>query len=458
MSSNNGNKELLNDIELEMKSNIDTNSEIISIDEIPKKEIIDDNEKADSYKELKLMLNENKNGTNDNNAKKENISEKNNNNNSTKDDKSYKENQNEIFGDLTSIIKDKIRARNIKENDKKKKIRLLSSSSMDQKNKKPIPNLNVPSTTKSKKTQIIYNSKNIKIKSNSSVPKNNNNIKNNKKTKINPELFINKKNENNTTRKEEKKKINFDDVLKRFDEEKKTAQKRFDNKKKQLIDKENKECTGKPHLLKKNGKKNEKMSKDFLIRQKEFNDNVNLKKKKMIEENNKKKENEYKKMISESMLVKKMKKHKKNKSDDEWVERLYKEDLKNRKMRKDFMQNVFLPSFKPNIPKKKINRSIDKNKDVLEEYNEKQDPQLLINYLNKNNQILEGSEDLLRQRALNKFIIKNKKKSHSVDINENNNDDEENESDEDNENDANDDDNVENNNDNNDHNVNNNDE
>ena len=158
------------------------------------------------------------------------------------------------------------------------------------------------------------------------------------------------------------------------------------------------------------------------------------------------------------MLVKKMKKHKKNKSDDEWVERLYKEDLKNRKMRKDFMQNVFLPSFKPNIPKKKINRSVDKNKDVLEEYNEKQDPQLLINYLNKNNQILEGSEDLLRQRALNKFIIKNKKKSHSVDINENNNDDEENESDEDNENDANDDDNVENNNDNNDHNVNNNDE
>ena len=201
MISNNVNKELLNDIELEMKSNNNTNSDIISIDDIPKKEII-----SDSYTEIKFIKNEknndneNNDNDNDNNNKKENISEKNNDNSSTKDDKSNKEK--DIFCDLTFIIKDKIRTRNIKENNKKKKIRLLSAPSTDTKNKNLFNNLNPPSTTTSKKAQILYNPKLNKTKDNSSVPKNNN-VKNIKKSKKNPELFINKKNNNYENNKNE---------------------------------------------------------------------------------------------------------------------------------------------------------------------------------------------------------------------------------------------------------------
>ena len=71
---------------------------------------------------------------------------------------------------------------------------------------------------------------------------------------------------------------------------KKTAQKRFDNKKKELKEKENMIYTGKPKITKKNIK-SDKYSKDFLIRQKELNDNLNTKKEKLIEEENKKKKN-----------------------------------------------------------------------------------------------------------------------------------------------------------------------
>ena len=443
MSSNNGNKYLLNDIELEMKSNHNTNSDIISFDDdIPKKEIIYENGKSEfTETEIKFIKKENNINkenieNNNNNDKKENISEKNNDNSITKDEKSLNEkvNKKDVFGDLTSIIKDKIKTRNIKENNKNKKIRLLSASSIlstEAKKKKYINNL--PSTTKSKNSTIIYNSKTKNIKANSSVPKNNNNSKIIKKTKKNPELFINKikKNEKNektqnlTARKEEKRKINFDDVLKRFDEEKKTAKKRFDNKKKELKNKENQIYTGKPNISKKIGNKYDKYSKDFLVRQKELNDNLNLKKKKLIEENNKKKEKEYQNIISNSIMAKKMKKYKRHKSDDEWVDRLYEQDVKKRKIKRDYMQEAFLPTFQPYLPKKNFNRSIDKInqiEEVLDKYNEKQNPQLLIDYLSKNNQKCEDSDNLFRQRVFNKFVNKNKRRNNSWDINEINSD------------------------------------
>ena len=78
MSSSNRNKYLLNDIELEMKSNHNTNSDIISLDDdIPKKEIIYENGKSEfTETEIKFIKKEN-------NINKEN-NETNNNNNDKK--------------------------------------------------------------------------------------------------------------------------------------------------------------------------------------------------------------------------------------------------------------------------------------------------------------------------------------------------------------------------------------
>ena len=164
----------------------------------------------------------------------------------------------------------------------------------------------------------------------------------------------------------------------------------------------------------------EKLSKKFLTRQKELNDKLNQKKKKLIEENEKKKEKEYKKIISESIITKKNKKFKRNKSDDQFIDRLYKQDVKKRKMERDYMQNIFLPTFKPNVPKKKLNKSMDKINQietVLNKYNEKQNPQLLIDYFTKNNNKKnEDSENLFRQKIFHKFVKKSKKRSNSVDI------------------------------------------
>ena len=430
MSSNKiiKNEEFIKNIDLEMKSNHNTNSDIISLDDdFQKKEIVSENCNSDRYIEIKF--------TKQNSTKEEEDNTENNINND-KENKELKENleekdkQKEVFGDLSSIIKSKIKTRNTKENNKNKKIRLLSASSAlstNEKKKKMNYNMNLTS----RQNLHTYKNKN-NIKQNSSVPKNKN-IKTLKKPKKNPEIFVNKteinsKNNNNSTvKKEETKKINFKEVLKRFDEEKEKAKKRFDIKKKQLKEKESLINTGKPEILKKTGNKYDKYSKDFLIRQKELNDNLNIKKKKLIEEENKKKENEYKKIIFESVITKKMKKYKKNKSTDEWVERLYKEDPKKRKIKRDYLQNAYLPTFHPYLPKKKLNNSVDKINqigEVLDKYNEKQNPQLLIDYFSKNNTRFEDSENLFRQKIFNKFVNKNKKASNSkyTDINEDNND------------------------------------
>lgn len=424
MSSNNINKELLTEIELEMKSNNDTNSDIMSIDnDIKKKEIISENGKSE-FTEIKFI--------------KKYIET----NNNINDEHSNKINNEDEFGDLTSIIKNNIKTRNTMENNKNKKIRLLSASSIlstEEKKKKCYNNLKLISTTREKNPRVLPNSKNKKLKPNLSMPKyninkmnkNNNTLKDIKKVnknRKNVELFINKNKDreknfgNLTTRKDEKKKTNFNEVLKRFEEENKAAKKRLENKRKELKDKENINNTGKPNILKKNKGGEDKLPKKFLTRQKELNDKLNQKKKKLIEENEKKKEKEYKKIISESIITKKNKKFKRNKSDDQFIDRLYKQDVKKRKMERDYMQNIFLPTFKPNVPKKKLNKSMDKINQietVLNKYNEKQNPQLLIDYFTKNNNKKnEDSENLFRQKIFHKFVKKSKKRSNSVDINE----------------------------------------
>ena len=142
MSSDNKKKELINDIELEMKSNNITNSDIMSIDEIQKKEIISENGK-DSFTEIKFIKNEN------------NIDTK---------ESSLKENPKDSYGDLTSIIQNKIKTRNLLEKNKKKNGRALSASSMvstKEKNKKLKLNL---TTSNAKNSQMTSYSKNKKAK------------------------------------------------------------------------------------------------------------------------------------------------------------------------------------------------------------------------------------------------------------------------------------------------------
>ena len=123
-----------------------------------------------------------------------------------------------------------------------------------------------------------------------------------------------------------------------------------------------------------------------------------------------------------------MKKFKKNRSDDQWVDRLYKQDTKKRKIEREYIQNAYLPTFKPYLPKKKLfNNIVDRINqidNVLEEYNEKKNPQLLIDYFSKNKKkFIDYLDNLFRQKIFNKFGNKNKKRSNSVDINEENSED-----------------------------------
>ena len=66
-----------------------------------------------------------------------------------------------------------------------------------------------------------------------------------------------------------------------------------------------------------------------------------------------------------------------------------------------------------------MNNSVDKINqigEVLDKYNEKQNPQLLIDYFSRNNTKFEESENLFRQKILNKFVNKNKKRNNPSDI------------------------------------------
>ena len=322
------------------------------------------------------------------------------------------------FGDLTEIIKKNVIKTLLDNNkaysNKKNQLVLLTlSSSKKQKNKQN--NINIITNT------------NSATKTSSQNSLNSNNIKHN--SKINPELFVNKKpskNKNNSNivgKKEfsiEKKKFDFNSVLNRFEEEMKKTKKRFEAKKEKIKEQEKQIFTGKPNISKSTLKKYEKYSKDFLIRQKELNEALNKKKKKFIDELNQKKEEEYQKIISDNILNKKKKNYIRSKSCDDWVERLYKEDTKKRKMEKYYLEQTIIPSFQPFIPKKNINKIMNKNKNrinkVIKEYNQKTNPQVIINYLNTNQISENQNEALFRNKIFGKSTNKhiNKKINNSM--------------------------------------------
>ena len=65
-----------------------------------------------------------------------------------------------------------------------------------------------------------------------------------------------------------------------------------------------------------------------------------------------------------------------------------------------------------------MNKSMDKINqidNVLDKYNKNQNPQFLIDYLNRNK--FDESENLFRQKLFRNFVNKNKKRNNSVDIN-----------------------------------------
>ena len=322
------------------------------------------------------------------------------------------------FGDLTEIIKKNV-IKTLLDNNKaysnkkNQSVLLTLSSSKKQKNKQN--NINIITNT------------NSATKTSSQNSLNSNNTKHN--SKINPELFVNKKpskkkNYSNIVGKKEfsieKKKFDFNSVLNRFEEEMKKTKKRFEAKKEKIKEQEKQIFTGKPNISKSTLKKYEKYSKDFLIRQKELNEALNKKKKKFIDELNQKKEEEYQKIISDNILNKKKKNYIRSKSCDDWVERLYKEDTKKRKMEKYYLEQTIIPSFQPFIPKKNINKIMNKNKNrinkVIKEYNQKTNPQVIINYLNTNQISENQNEALFRNKifgkSTNKYI--NKKINNSM--------------------------------------------
>ena len=341
----------------------------------------------------------------------------------------------EIFGDLTSIIQNKIRLKTLSKNnitnnrnksDIKNNSALLTFDETKRKGKEKssdnlnihtnINNINLNSSTTKDNSQISINSNKIKTK----------------KKKINPELFINKRNQKDnkninkieTISIENPKKFNCKSMLDRFEEEQKKASKKFENKKQEIIEQEKRIYTGKPSIITKPKlKNNEKYSKDFLTRQKELNDDLIKKKKKLIEENNKKKEEEYKLITTQNIWINKNKNKKnyfRNKSSDHWVERLYTQDTKKRKLNQYYLNNAFIPSFKPEIERKNIKNVLDKNKmqinKVLKDYEENTNPELIINYLNINKNTEDNNEQLFRNKIFGKSLYKytNKKINNSI--------------------------------------------
>jgi len=336
----------------------------------------------------------------------------------------------DIFGDITSIIKNKIKIKISSKNNNYTK-----RNKTERKNKSPFKNFTETKNHEKFLYNLNNNINNINIinintfsattKDNSQISLNSNKIKT--KKRINPELFINKRNKNNENKVvkslslESQKKINLNAMLNRFEEERKKASEKFEIKKQEMKEKEEKIYTGKPLVSKTKLTNYEKYSKDFLIRQKELYDDLIKKKKKLIEENNKKKEEEYKLITSQNILLNKnKKKYHRNKSSDHWVDRLYKQDTQKRKMERYCLDTAFVPSFKPNIEKKNVKNILDKNKTqlnkVLKEYEENTNPELIINYLNTNKNSDYNNQKLFRNKIFGKPWHKfcNKKINNSI--------------------------------------------
>ena len=322
------------------------------------------------------------------------------------------------FGDLTEIIKNNIKLKTMidnkkaKSHKKNKSVLLTLSSSKKPKNK--FNNINLITHT------------NSATKDSSQISLNSNYIKNNHK--INLELFINKKtinnkNKSNTFGKKEtieKKKFDINLMVNRVEEELQKAKKQFESKKEKIREKEKKIYSGKPNTIKSNSKNYQKYLNDFLVRQKELNEELNKKKKKLIDEVNQKKEEEYQKIISKNILNKNKKNYIKNKSFDDWVERLSQQKTAKRQIEQYYLEQSILPSFKPFIPKKDIKKVIkgDENQidKVIKKYNEKTNPEIIINYLNKKkiyeNQNLTLIRNKIFAKPKHKYI--NKKINNSM--------------------------------------------
>ena len=387
--------------------------------------------KKDSLNNLELVLDLNSNINSENSVSNKDL----NNNKENKEINIVKKNS-EIFGDLTPIIRNKIKLKNLGKNNNNRNRSYIKNSSLltytDTRRKqkeKSQDNLNININI----NNININTISSKTKDNSQYSLNSNKIKSNKKY-INPEIFINKRNTNqknnnniNTIGKtlslENPKKFNLNSMLNRFEEEQKKANKKFENKKQEIKEQEKKIYTGKPSITKTKLKNYEKYSKDFLTRQKELNDDLIQKKKKLIEENNKKKEEEYKLIASQNICINKDKNKKKyfrNKSSDHWVERLYIQDPEKRKLNQYYLNKAFIPSFKPDIEKKNIKNVLCKNKmqinKVLKEYEENNNPELIINYLNINKNIEDNNEQLFRNKIFGKpwYKYTNNKINNSI--------------------------------------------
>ena len=310
------------------------------------------------------------------------------------------QNKTDIFGDLTSIIKSKIKQKNLLVNNKRKINSSLLNYTVSKKKEKKQYNINIKTFTNT-------------TKENSEISSYSNKIKNNKK--INPEIFVNKRTRNKINvdkviikkkASKDNKKFNINLLLTRFEEEQKKTSKKLEAKKQEIKEQEKKIYTGKPFIEKIKLKSYEKYSKDFLIRQKELNQDSIIKKNKLIEEIRKKKEQEYQIIQSNNIINKDKKKHLRNKSSDEWVDRLYNKDLKKRKMNQYILETVFIPNFKPDIEKKNVKSVLNKNKrtinKVLKEYKEKTNPDIIINYLNDNNIFEEKNKLLFRTKIFGK--------------------------------------------------------
>ena len=319
----------------------------------------------------------------------------------------------DIFGDLTSIIRNNIRIKNILRN-RNKSIDSKSNSKTSYINytsPKNIINIHTNSSSKNNSQISLTSHKKTSLKK----------IK--KNSKINPELFINKKKESIKNDKlsesfesNPKKKIKINDMLERFEEESQKAKNKFEKRKKKFLEQEKKIYTGKPDIGNNKLINYEKYSKNFLLRQKELNEESNKKKQKLIDEKNQKQEKEYQELLLNSIANKNKNKknYSLNKNDDNWVDRLYTQDTKKRKIDKINMEKAFIPSFQPALPKKRMKKynSMDKNNykinKVLNEYKKNQNPQSLINYMNGNNIFNKDNEELFRNKIFGYGFIKNK--------------------------------------------------
>ena len=338
-------------------------------------------------------------------------------NNLIKTDKKNKD----IFGDLTSIIKNKIKAKVLLKN-KFFDCRNKSNKSIKEKNYSALLTFN----DSKRKEQYIENfHKNTFVNTISTTKDNSQTLENSykiqKMRKINPEVFINKKNPKNKNNKinekekpttnEPKKKFDYNLMLNRFEEERKKASKNLEAKKQKIKEEENKINTNKPLLTNKKIINYGKYSKDFLIRQKEINDNVIKKKEKLIEEKNKKEEEDYKIIRSKNITKKNKKKNLRNKSDDTWVNRLYNQDTEKRKIKKLNLEKSLIPTFKPLIleNRNKKNR-FEKYKTLINELimenREKNDPELLNNYLTNNKNKKEESYKYIYRNKISGITIK----------------------------------------------------